>query len=265
MNPWGTYCTRNSLRGDTARDRAKNNLMSRLDRQIPSTLSYQSVDIDGIPRDIVVLNSDNLNQKTLCSLPGEDIRHGALVEWQNNRWIVTERDANTEIYTKCIMLQCNYLLKWINADGEVIERWSVVEDGTRYLTGEYSDAFFVASRGDSRIAVTLQKDKETLALGRDCRFIIDDYESPTPLAYRLTKPFKLGRSFDENGVVVYVMTECNSEGDDNLDLHIADYYKYFPRDDETLDDGLLGPNDELVETLTEAEDDSARVERQGWI
>lgn len=122
------------------------------------------------------------------------------------------------------------------------------------LTGEYSDAFFVATRGDSRIAVTLPKDEETLALGRDSRFIIDDYDAPNPLAYRLTKPFKLGGSYDNNGVVIFVMTECNSEFDDNHELHIADYYKYFPREDTT---------DTAVVNSTSIEE--ADTGRRGWI
>lgn len=254
MNPWSTYNARSTLRGDTSRDRAKYSLMNRLTNQIPTTLSYHNVDIDGEERNIVVLNSDNLNQKTLCSLPGEDIRHGAYVDWMDHKWIVTERDANSEIYTKCIMVQCNYLLRWINDNGEIIERWSVVEDGTRYLTGEFSDSFLVATKGDSRIAVTLPKDLETLALDRDARFIIDDYAVPNPLAYRLTKPFKLGGSFDDNGVVIFVMTECNTEYDDNTDLHIADYYKHFPRE---------GENSNSVSADIPVED--AGTGRRGWI
>ena len=129
---------------------------------------------------------------------------------------------------------------------------------TTDLTGEYSDAFFVATRGDSRIAVTLPKDEETLVLGRDDRFIIDDYDAPNPLAYRLTKPFKLGGSFDENGVVIFVMTECNSENDDNPELHIANYYKYFPREDTEVDNTS-------VNTAVDDEETVADTGRQGWI
>ena len=258
MNPWSTYQARSDLHGSNSRDRAKYALMNRLTNQIPSTLSYHNVDIDGVEQNIVIINSDNLNQKTLCSLPGEDIRHGALIEWQNHRWLVTERDANTEIYTKCIMKQCNYLLRWINSNGQIVERWCIVEDGTKYLTGEFSDAFFVATRGDSRISITLPKDEETLALNRDDRFIIDDYDSPNPLAYRLTKPFKLGGSFDENGVVIFVMTECNSENDDNPELHIANYYKYFPREDTEVDNTS-------VNTAVDDEEAVADTGRQGWI
>lgn len=258
MNPWETYRNRNELHGSTARDRAKTALKTRLTNQIPSILSYHNVDIDGEDRNVVILNSDNLNQKTVCSLPGEDIRHGALVEWQNHRWLITQRDANTEIYTKCIMLQCNYLLRWINSSGAIVERWCIVEDGTRYLTGEYSDAFYVATKGDSRIAVTLPKDSETLALGRDARFIIDDYDVPNPLAYRLTKPFKLGGSYDHDGVVIFVMTECNTEFDDNLELHIADYFKIFPRTTPiVLEDDLDVTDDVTTEEQS--------TERRGWI
>lgn len=113
------------------------------------------------------------------------------------------------------------------------------------LTGEFSDSFLVATKGDSRIAVTLPKDRETLALGRDARFIIDDYNAPHPLAYRLTKPFKLGGSYDNDGIVIYVMTECNTEYDDNIDLHIADYYKFFPEEksDENGDPTNTAVND----------------------
>ena len=87
------------------------------------------------------------------------------------------------------------------------------------------------------------------------RFIIDDYKAPNPLAYRLTKPFKLGGSFDDDGVVIFVMTECNSEFDDNPELHIADYYKYFPREDQSVhstDTNML---------IDESENDDVK----GWI
>ena len=254
MNCWDAYRARSAIHGATERDRAKLDLTRRLRNQIPSTLSYHVLIVDGHEQNAVVLNSDNLNQKTICTLPGEDIRHGACIDWVDHKWLVTERDANTEIYTKAIMLQCNYLLRWVNKGGEIIERWCIVEDGTRYLTGEYTDAFFVATRGDSRISVTLPKDAETLALGRDARFIIDDYGTPDPLAYRLTKPFKLGGSFDDNGIVTFVMMECNTEQDDNLELHIADYYKYFPRVQE---DNEEIPDNNLENTSSE--------EFRGWI
>ena len=88
------------------------------------------------------------------------------------------------------------------------------------------------TRGDSRIAVTIAKNEYTSRLGRENRFIIDDPNSKTPLSYLLTKPLKLGMSFGNDGVYKFVLQEVTATGDDNFELQIADYYKYFPRDGE---------------------------------
>lgn len=228
MNPWNSYNIRTSIRGDTRRDASMIRTQRRLDNRIPSSLSYHTLHINGVKRDLVILNSDNLDTKTICTLPGEDVPHGGYVEWMDQHWIITERDANTEIYTKAIMRQCNYLLRWVNDDGVIVERWCIVEDGTKYLTGEFGDNNFVITRGDSRISVTITKDSETVKLGRANRFIIDDYDTPNPMAYRLTKPLKLGFGYGGEGIYVFVMQECAVEPDDNLELHIADYFKSFP-------------------------------------
>lgn len=229
MNPWESYEARNGVRGVTKRDSALNRIRSRMERKMGDTLSFQQVKVDGVEQQLSIIDTDNLDTKILFSMPGDSIRHGGIVEWMDYHWIVEERDAHTEVYTKAKMRQCNYLLRWID-NGTIIERWCIVEDGTRYLSGEMGDREFIVMRGDSRIAVTLPKDEYSLRLNRESRFIVDDYGSDTVLAYRLTKPFKLGGSFDEDGVLHFVMYECNTEDDDNLELHIADYYKHFPRD-----------------------------------
>jgi hypothetical protein len=77
--------------------------------------------------------------------------------------------------------------------------------------------------------MSLPRDEYSLQLHRDHRFLIDDYDSKTVLAYRLTKPFKLGGVYGNEGAMTFVLTEVNTEDDDNFELHIADYYKYFPR------------------------------------
>lgn len=97
------------------------------------------------------------------------------------------------------------------------------------LTGEWGDNEFVLTRGDTRIAVTLPRDEHTVKLNRKNRFLIDDWSSPTVLAYELTKPFKLGGVYGGNGVLSFVMQECNTEDSDNMELHIANYYDTFPR------------------------------------
>lgn len=238
MFDWSMYESNFKSRGASRRDHLLSRKQRSLSSSVKSGLSYHSVIIDGQGRDVAIINTDNLDTKKIFSMPGEDLPHGGIVHWMDNYWIITEMDANDEVCARAIMRQCNYLLRWVDVSSKsVIERWCLIEDGTKYLTGEYGDNDFVLKRGDSRIAMTVTKDKFSIQLNRESRFIIDDYDTHSPLAYRLTKPYKLGGSYGDDGVLRFVLSECNTEADDNLDLHIADYYTYFPRssNDSTTD------------------------------
>lgn len=132
MSAWDTYEERIGRRGSTKRQAALNREISYIDRKLPENLSYnETVPIDGVEQNVAIINSDNLNEKMIYSLPGEDLVHGGLVEWMDNRWLITERDANTTLYTRARMVQCNHLLKWVDADDVIREQWCIVEDGTK--------------------------------------------------------------------------------------------------------------------------------------
>lgn len=131
MNPWATYCSRIASRGGTRREARMRREARTLSGKYPGSFAYHEMLIDGDIQKVAVINSDNLNLKTLCSLPGEDLRHGSTVSWMDNHWLIIGRDANNELYTKAAMQQCNYLLRWISKDGEIVERWCIVEDGTK--------------------------------------------------------------------------------------------------------------------------------------
>lgn len=102
------------------------------------------------------------------------------------------------------------------------------------LTGEYEDRNFIVTRGDSRIAITLPRTEHTKKLNRQSRFLVDDFAGNGMLSFALTKPLKVGHTYDsENGIYKFVLQEVNSTDFDNFELGIADYYKYFPRDIES--------------------------------
>ena len=261
MSVWDTYQARLNVRGGDRRNVVLQREKRYLNTKLPASLSYRHAVVNGELRDLAILNSDNLDMKTVCTMPGEDLPHGGLVEWMNNRWLIITRDANNEVYTKGVMRQCNYLLRWIADDGAIIERWCIVEDGTKYLTGEYGDNDFIITRGDSRISLAIQKDEYTIRLNRDNRFLIDDYASPNVLAYRLTKPFKLGGSYDESGVLYFVLQECNTEDTDNFELHIANYYDHFPRgEDVTKPDDCVQADDDV-----QGKNDSEQNGKKVWL
>lgn len=242
MNVWNKYASRMETHGNTKRDAALLRESRMLNHKLKDSLSYHDVLIDGLPRAVAVINSDNLNEKTMCSLPGEDFTCGGLVEWEDNRWLITEKDANNELYTRVKLLQCNHLLKWVDEHDIIHEQWCVIEDGTKYLTGEYEDKNFIVTRGDARIAMTISRNQHTVKFSRNRRFLIDDPDAPEKAAYLLTKPLKVGKTYNGAGVYSFVLQEVVSTDDDNIELGIADYYKHFPRTEADASDTVHEDN-----------------------
>jgi hypothetical protein len=220
--------------------------------QLPDSPVYESVLVDGEAMNVAVIDSDNLNQKSIYTMPGGELFPGQIVDFADNKWIISEVNPRHEIYSGGIMLQCNYLLRWINDNGEIVERWSLVEDGTKYLTGEtlnsYDDNGMVL--GDTRISLTIARDSETVKFNRKTRLLIDDYDSPTVLAYRITKPFKLGGVYNGHGAMSFVLVEVNTEDTDNFELHIADYYKWFPKEQDNVSGTTVDESAQAVKTTS---------------
>ena len=232
MGIWDVYERRIDAHGGTKREAIRQREVRMIHHKLPDSLSYHSVTIDGAEQNVAIINSDNLNEKTIISMPGEDLHGGGLVRWMENYWLITERDANTTVYTKCKMIQCNHLLKWVSKDGVIHQQWCIIEDGTKYLTGELEDRHFVVTRGDSRIAMTIAKNSETSQFNRENRFLIDDPDSEHKLAYILSKPLKTGLTYNGEGIYKFVLQEVTATADDNHELGIADYYKYLNHSDD---------------------------------
>ncbi len=238
---------------------------------------------------IAIINTDSLNEKSVKTLPDENLEQGSLIFWQGNHWLVTEKNADTELYTSAKILQCNHLLRWITNDGVVCEQWCVVEDGTKYLTGEYEDRNFVITRGDSRIALTLARNSQTVNLTRKDRFLIDDPDGKEKIAYSLTKPLKVGLTYNRNGVFKFILQEVNSTDKDLHELGIADFYKYFsvrkdpdvsesepPQDNsedkkdtdaiDNVEDGALSSPDDISDSDGDPENkEIEKPDRKVWI
>lgn len=251
MGVWDVYQDRVITMGSTKRGASLTREQRMIRNKLIHNLSYQPAPIfvasrgfnitpeiiaTTVPQEVAIVDSDNLNEKTIFSLPGEDIANGSLVLWMDNYWIVSERDANTTVRTKAKLIQCNHLLRWVSDDDEIMEQWCVIEDGTKYLTGEMEDRWFATTRGDSRISMLIARNEYTVKFGRQNRFLIDDEDSPLKLAYALTKPLKRGWAYNGEGVFKFVLQEVNTTDDDNQDLGIADYYKHFPINPDDDDD-----------------------------
>lgn len=131
MGAWDNYESRASIHGETRRSAELIKESRRLLKKTRESLSYFNVLVDGIERQVCIIDSDNLNEKKMLSMPGEDFDCGGLVEWMENHWLIEEKDAHNELYTRVKLLQCNYLLKWVDEESVIHEQWCVIEDGTK--------------------------------------------------------------------------------------------------------------------------------------
>lgn len=232
MGIWEDYYSRTTALGSTKREVILNREKRNLKNKLQDNLSYHTVMIDEdamgineVEQNVVIIDSDNMNEKYIYSLPDESLTVGSLISWANNKWIITALDVNAELRVKAMMLQCNYLLKWKDMNGDIQEQWVIVEDSTKYMTGEEEDRNIVITRPDARISITLTRNARTALLGRENRFIIDDPLHSDKMVFQLSKPLRAGKTYNEKGIYVFVLTEVASSQYDNMELGIADYYK----------------------------------------
>ena len=251
MDAWKTYKARLGIRVDDVNGDKRNmtidHTQERLRRKITASLSYKKVTCNGADLQISIADvTGDFTTKKVFSMPGETLPHGGIIEWEGSRWLVTEIDAHHALYTEGRMRRCNYFLRWIDDYGNVIGRWCVVEDGTKYLIGEKSAD--IMSIGDARVAVTIGKDNDTNKLHRGRRFLIDEMDSDDVLAYEITKPNKLFNVYDGKGVFRFILNEVNLTDNDNIEARIADYYSWKPITEMYPSDVQTG---DTLETIVE--------------
>lgn len=270
MSDWDTYAARlnaplNSS-GNPERDSALSHIQDRMRRKITASLSYKTVKIGDSYRNIAVTDTQDFSIKKIFSLPGEDLPHGSIVDWADSKWLITELNAHSEFCSEGKMQRCNYYLKWIDSDGNVVGKWCIVADGTKYLIGEKSED--IMTIGDARISVTIGKDSDTEKLSRGKRFLIDDMESKEVLAYAITKPNKLFNVFNGKGVFRFILGEVNLTDADNTELRIADYYSWKPTQPAAKSDVQTGATvEQIVNDAIEKEKHKSEdiEERKVWL
>ena len=229
MSDFDTYKSRLHLRGSTNRERELYHEKRELTLNAINSLSCKDCLVNGIPQKLVIDDGTLPYYKEVKSLPDEYFNAGDLVEWTGAMWLIVSCDWDKEVYTYGKAQQCNYLLKWQNADAEVIERWSVVLSASKYNNGQlYNNVITV---GSNQLMVYLPNDSETLKLGSNKRVMVD-FNTDTPKCYDVTRVDTVTMSYDGvaepvyggKGCILLVLTETEINPDvDRIDLMLCDY------------------------------------------
>lgn len=234
MDAWRDYEALSECKGKDRRSRSLRRERAYIGSKMPNSLSYKTVLMDGIETAVAITGKNDLSQRNIFSMPGEVLIHGSIVDYADSKWVITSVKQETEVYQKGLLEQCNHLLRWVDKDGRIVEKWCIVADGTKYLIGEKSED--IISIGDARIAVTIPKDDDTKHLKRGMRFLIDDTDAEEILAYEITKSNRLYNIYNGKGVYRFILKEDNTTDKDNMELRIADYYIFYPKEEKAEED-----------------------------
>ena len=235
------YTARMNLHGTTQRERAKNRLIAHLNDRTQHSLSYKDILLNGTETKLMINSGTQPYYKEFQSLPSQEINIGDYVEWANSHWIVTTCDFDDEIYRDGKLEQCNYLLKWQNELGEIIERWAVIKSASKYNDG--TDANTVITLGSDQLSIIIPLDDEAIKLKKSMgkKFFIDN-NIDDPTTYELTGTGNVPDTYNGHGITSWIVKECAySASEDDLKYGVCNY-----KDPTTIPSSPQNPDESVL-------------------
>lgn len=142
-------------------------------------------------------------------------------------WIIMYT-SDDELFPRHLIRKCNYLLKWKDYKGDIIERWCVFSDNQRLINGERNVDWNRLILSSYSTVVYVPCDPDTINIKMDNRFLIDhpDIEG-NPEAWIVRNRNVNSKMFDGyDGVIeLSIARHQYNHNTDSKDLMIADYYK----------------------------------------
>ncbi len=237
------YEARINLHGTTQRERAKNRLITHLNDKTHHSLSCKDVLLNGVKTQLIINSGTQPYYKEFQSLPSQQINIGDYVEWANSYWIVTTCDSDDELYRDGKLEQCNYLLKWQNELGEIIERWAVISSASKYNDGTTSNN--VITLGSDQLSVIIPLDEEAIKLKKSMgkKFFIDSNKED-PTTYELTGTGNVPDTYNSHGITSWIVKECAyTATEDDLKYGVCNYKSVDNTPDENPDETTVLTDD----------------------
>ncbi len=172
-----------------------------INRDFNNSLDAYLVLVNGVTQDLIIITTQELDKKKIKSRPNERFYVGDSIEWNNSYWIVTEVDQNNTIITSGNIQQCNYLLKWQNEKGEVVERWVVIKS----LSGDVESNNTI-SIADGKLAIIIPIDEETIKLKvSDSKKFFIDNNMNDPTTYSVVDTDNVSSYYNGHGIANWIV------------------------------------------------------------
>lgn len=116
---------------------------------------------------------------------------------------------------------CNWILKWQNKNGDILEYPCHDINSTQYNSGEQANKQFTI--GSSQHMITLPCDENTVILSSPQRFFLDK-NTVNPTSFIVTQNDTTSYNYGKKGLVKVTLYECATNNEsDRIDLGICDY------------------------------------------
>lgn len=142
-------------------------------------------------------------------------------------WLIVSIVDDNGVYEKAILSICNYVLSWLNKDGDPVQRWTNIISASQYNNGEHENLNYTI-RSD-QLLISLPDDDESLMLEQNMRFVIDkrcklyerDFSDDTvaitgkPVnTYELTRVDSILYDYQDSGLHQIMVTQDEQHKDD---------------------------------------------------
>ena len=135
--------------------------------------------------------------------------------------ICTESFNIDDIHYKGKFTLCNWILKWQNKEGKILEYPCYDMNSTQYNSGEQPSRYFTTE--SSQHLITLPSDENTIELCTPKRFYLDK-ATTNPMTYIITQNDTTSYNYGKKGLVkLTVFAYPNNPKTDRPDLGICDY------------------------------------------
>ena len=152
-----------------------------------------------------------------------EISNYKYIKYDGAIWLIMTEPSDNCIYDKCVLHQCNYILKWQNANKDIIYCPASIENASQYNTGEEGTKILML--GYNQLMAYVSLDDDTVVIDRNLRLFVD-YNKVSPIPYKVTRPDTVAFSYGKNRVMCLVLTEDQyNPKTDSIENWLCDYFK----------------------------------------
>lgn len=145
------------------------------------------------------------------------------IKYDGAIWLIMTEPADNCIYDKCVLHQCNYILKWQNTNKDIIYCPASIENASQYNTGEEGNKILML--GYNQLMAYISIDDDTVVIDRNIRLFVD-YNKVNPIPYKVTRPDTVAFSYGKNRVMCLVLTEDQyNPKTDSIENWLCDYFQ----------------------------------------